>query len=119
MLVFGVSFSLVTYVATDGVLRLFALALSCAAAYFTNKTLGRLFEGIVCKLFLWIYSVLLAVSSVIFYPIFKLAALIARIISPLIAKIRALLKKFKPKKKVQKKGSTNSCVSDTVKVYKF
>lgn len=66
---YGVSFVILTYIASDGVFRLYVLLVALSVTYLSSKTLGRFLEKIFLKLFRFLCSVAVVVIALFAYPI--------------------------------------------------
>ena len=78
--VFGIAFSIVLYTATDGIFRIYMLALSLGSAILVNRTLGRYVRAAEKKL------IEIALTAVVF--------IISPILFPIAAPLWILLKKY-------------------------
>lgn len=67
-LLYGISFSLLMYIAVDGVFRLYILVISVSLTYVSSKTLGCFLEKFFLLVLRGICQICLAVIATLIYP---------------------------------------------------
>ncbi len=91
---FGISFSVLSYIAVDGELRLYVLLIALITSYFSNKIPGKGFRWLCVKLFYGICTVTVFIVSIILYPIRQiLRFLTAKVLAPASVKLSTLRSK--------------------------
>lgn len=89
-LIYGILFSLLTYVSVDGVFRLYILIVSVAVTYVSFKTLGSLFEKFSLAVLRLICTVSVNAIIIFVYPMRMFANKITKCISKITKRIQCL-----------------------------